>query len=424
LALARIGWVTLAALLIAFFLANLPAYFAQLLIVCLHAPCARWQLTPASVQALGQFHISPGLYTLASLLICVASFLVWFAVAALIAWRQSRRWLALLTSLLLLAGGITNMSGTTVAPLYYGAPIGQLATLAVSILWFTLFLLVFALFPTGRFTPGWMRWGMVMMPAVLWAYTSVVPWSESPKLGLNPLSTGLLAGVIASIIGAQIYRFRRVSTSVERQQTKWVLVSLIGFLPPTALYYLLPEVFPALGQPDSLYFLWAKWAYTALWMFIPACFGIAILRYRLFEIDRIINRALVYGALTAILVGVYIGIVIGLQSVFRATTGQESPIAVVASTLFIAALFQPLRGFLQRSIDRRFYRARYDVQKALAAFNTTLRQEVSLSELQERLVWIVNETMRPTHVSLWITSRPTEKPDMPNAVSNRGEPSQ
>src|SRR5215813_7819391 len=104
-ALARGGWATLAALLVAFFLANLPAYFVQARTVCLHGPCARWQLTPSSAHALGQLHLSPDGYALASLLVSVSSVLVWFAIAALIAWRQPRQWLALLTSLLLLAQG-------------------------------------------------------------------------------------------------------------------------------------------------------------------------------------------------------------------------------------------------------------------------------------------------------------------------------
>jgi len=129
------------------------------------------------------------------------------------------------------------------------------------------------------------------------------------------------------------------------------------------------------------------------------------LRYQLFDIDRLINRTLVYGLLTGILGAVFVGAVIGLQHVFRGMTGQESPLALVASTLFIAGLAQPLRRRLQKVIDQRFYRAKYDAQKALAAFNATLQQEVGLNEVQEQLVGIVNETLQPAHVSLWIAPR-------------------
>jgi hypothetical protein len=329
---------------------------------------------------------------------------MWFAVAALIAWRRSRQWMALLTSLLLLAQGVINMGGTSVAPLYYGTPAWRLVTLSVGMLWMTLFLLVFALFPTGRFVPRWMRWGLVAVPAVLWAYASIVPWSVSTELGLNPLSASLLAGVVAGIIGAQIYRYRRVSTPVERQQTKWILLSLVGFFPPTILYYFLPVAFPALGQPESLYFLWAKSAYSVLWLFIPLCFGIAILRYRLFDIDVIIRLTLVYGTLTALLAAVYVALVVAAHSVVQGLTGEagEQPAVIVASTLLVIALSTPLRRGVRAAVDRRFYRRKADAERTLVAFGATLGQEVDLERLSAQLVAVVEETMQPEHASLWL----------------------
>ena len=137
---------------------------------------------------------------------------------------------------------------------------------------------------------------------------------------------------------------------------------------------------------------------------LPAAIGIAVLRYRLYEIDVVINRTLVYGPLTAMLVVVYFGVVVGLQAVFRALTEQEQQpqLAVVVSTLVIAALFNPLRRRIQSFIDRRFYRKKYDARKTLEEFSVKLREETDLQTLNSDLVGVVQETMQPAHVSLWL----------------------
>ena len=142
---------------------------------------------------------------------------------------------------------------------------------------------------------------------------------------------------------------------------------------------------------------------------IPLFTGIAIVRHRLYDIDILINRTLVYGTLTAMLVLVYFGGVALLQSALRGLTGQESTLAVVASTLLIAAIFSPLRRRIQGFIDRRFYRSKYDVRKTLEAFSAKLRDETDLNALSDDLVGVVRETMQPAHVSLWLRPETAEK---------------
>jgi hypothetical protein len=142
---------------------------------------------------------------------------------------------------------------------------------------------------------------------------------------------------------------------------------------------------------------------------MPISMGIAILRYRLYEIDILINRTLVYGSLTATLVALYfVGIVV-LQRLFVLLTGQQSTLAVVASTLLIAGLFNPLRRRIQSFIDRRFYRSKYDARKTLEAFATRLRDETNLESLNNELVGVVRETMQPAHVTLWLQQSATQK---------------
>jgi hypothetical protein len=213
---------------------------------------------------------------------------------------------------------------------------------------------------------------------------------------------------------AQIYRYARVSDPVQRQQTKWVVfgvaVAVAGVL--TTIF----TVGAAIDlRPDEVgKRMLSMLLMDAFVLLVPLSIGVAVLRSRLFDIDVLINRTLVYGALTAMLVGVYLGGVVLLQGAFRALTGQESQLAIVASTLAIAALFQPLRRRIQGFIDRRFYRRKYDAAKTLAEFGSRLRDETDLGTLGEDLVGVVRETMQPAHVSLWL--RPTrgkEPRDLP-----------
>jgi hypothetical protein len=211
---------------------------------------------------------------------------------------------------------------------------------------------------------------------------------------------------------AQIYRYARVSGPVQRQQTKWVVFGLAVTMVVILGRYVPLLIFPSLSTSSSPYFLLSTYVYPVGLLLIPLTLGIAILRYRLYDIDVLINRTLVYGSLTALLALLYFGLIFALQSLFQGLFKQNNAVAIVVSTLVIAALFQPLRHRLQRFIDRRFYRSKYDAAKTLEAFSATLRNEVDLGQLREHLLAVVQETMQPAHVSLWLRSpgQHTEEP--------------
>ena len=218
-----------------------------------------------------------------------------------------------------------------------------------------------------------------------------------------------LFGLLIPVIGvtSQVHRYRAVSTARERQKTKlfvWALAVAFG----AGLLFLLLTVAlnvsewhgltDAIEGLEELVFL----NFPLLFSIVPIAIVAAILRERLWDMDLLINRTLLYSGLTAGLVGTYFGLVVGLQAAFRAATGQESAVAVVASTLAIAALFLPLRRRLQDFINRRFYRRRYDAARTLTSFSERMRDEVDLERLSDSLVAVVRETMRPAHVSLWL----------------------
>jgi hypothetical protein len=203
-----------------------------------------------------------------------------------------------------------------------------------------------------------------------------------------------------------VLRFLR-SGGEEREQIKWLafaaLILGLGFSSFVIPGILAPE---ATRGANTLWENLLEDAVTLSFAGIPVAVGIAILRYRLYDIDVIINRALVYGPLTAMLVLCYFGAVVFLQAAFRSLTGQESTLAVVASTLVIAALFNPLRRRIQSFIDRRFYRRKYDARKTLEAYSAKLRDETDLQALNGELTRVVRETMQPAHVSLWLRPEP------------------
>ncbi|MDP9409681.1 MAG: hypothetical protein M3P70_04120 [Actinomycetota bacterium] len=409
LLVARVAWVAVALLTVGLFVGGTSLYWMLLQEVCTQGAEActeKGLITPENVRQLEALGLSTGFYAAYNVVLTVASTTVWCVVGALIFWRRSDDRMALLVSLFLVVFGAATFSGNDSALVErypaFGLPFGSMEFLGE-----VLAALFFYTFPSGRFVPRWTRW---MAAAYL---ASVGPQYFFPD---SPLYTNALADrlgfavfalTVVSFVFAQVYRYRKVSGPMERRQTKWVVFGVVAAI-ASFFASLSPFIFiPSDEIPVSYLTLVQLAGLNGSMTLIPLSIGVAVLRYRLFDVDVLINRALVYGALTASLALVYLGSVVTLQYAFRAVSGQESQLTIVASTLAVAALFNPLRRGTQAFIDRRFYRRKYDAAKTLAAFNARLRDETELDTLSGDVVGVVKETMQPAHVSLWLRS-PTE----------------
>ena len=354
-------------------------------------------------------------------LISLATPVIFAVVAALILSSQPRNTIGWL---LMVPVGAFVVGGPLESYLAHLAPSSPAPTVPLLLaVWFSNWgwlllifplLLILLLFPNGR--PPTPRWRWVSVAAIAWLLLFVLLATfprqlTTPDFVLdNPIGilggdtiellagvwiVGLLALVVACSMGLFV-RYRRTDDT-EREQIKWLLYACALFL----VVYIGGTVSGLAGVNSVGGYIWGVFFGLSL-MTLPAAIGIAILRYRLYDINLIINRTLVYGLLTVMLVLVYLGGVVGLQSLLRAVTGQESTLAIVASTLLIAALFNPLRRRIQAFIDRRFYRRKYDAAKTLEAFNARLRAETDLSSLSDDVLGVATRTVQPVHVSLWL----------------------
>jgi hypothetical protein len=310
-----------------------------------------------------------------------------------------------------------------------GSPLGRLPggealAWVSSWLWVVhigLFLFLALLFPDGRPpSPRWWPFAWIAGMVIVAGTVAVAFWPETAAgfdltnhpIGIevatdvvNPVET-ILYSLALVAMSSLVVRLRR-SKGVERQQVKWFAYAVVMLAISAILAYV---VFETIGMR------WLAWISSVLVIVgvvgLPVAVGIAILRYRLYNIDLLINRTLVYGTLTATLAAVYVASIVLLQGAFRVLTGEQSQLAVVVSTLAIVALFNPLRRRIQGFIDRRFYRRKYDAAKTLAAFSARLREETDLDTLSDDVVAVVREAMQPAHVSLWLR---------PDADRKRGE---
>jgi hypothetical protein len=364
------------------------------------------------------------LYLAGEVLISLAAPVVFAIVAALIVSRQPRNTLGWV---LMVPVGLYVVGGPIASYIENLAPSSPEPTVPILLMaWFNNWnwlllifplLLILLLFPNGRPpTPAW-RW--VGVAAIVWAALFVllaalpqqINSGTKPNLVFdNPIGVlgkdtverllgvwivGLVALAVACAV-ALFVRYRRANDT-EREQIKWLLYACAVFL----VVYVGGFVSGLGGTASFGGYIWGVLFGLSV-IALPAAIAIAILCYRLYDIDIVINRTLVYGSLTVTLVALYFGGIVVLQRFFVLLTGQQSTLAVVASTLLIAALSTPWRRRIQSFIDRRFYRRKYDARKTLEAFSATLREETDLDALRDDLVSVVAETMQPAHVSLWL----------------------
>ncbi len=401
LLLARLAWVMVALATVGTFVISLPARYAEL-----SHPSTRVRAV------LDEAGISPVGYALFDVTLDALFVSVFATVAIVVFWRRSADPVALLVATMLVVWGPLNGLLVQAPEAIEGiSPVVDLTLGLLAYLGYMAWMLFFYLFPSGRFAPRWTRWLAVcwVLFSGSWLFTPFGPPSWPPAL-FNVVVLVLWG----SFLVAQVYRYWRVSDAVQRQQTKWVVfgvaVAVGGVLTTIFTVGAAIDLPPEAVRPR----LFSKLLMDAFVLLVPLSIGLAVLRSRLFDIDVVINRALVYGTLTATLALVYAGSVVGLQSALRALTGQESTLAVVASTLAIAALFGPLRRRVQALVDRRFYRSKYDAARTLATFNARLRDETDLEVLGEDLVEIARATMQPEYVSLWLRPEVSQKVEQAN----------
>ncbi|HXV44683.1 MAG TPA: hypothetical protein VEC96_16600 [Anaerolineae bacterium] len=403
--LARLMWLVLTGLILILFFAGIPDRFDQL-------------ASTVDKRSLFELGLSVNFYAVGLILLNLIFVLAHLIIAAVLFWRRADDWMALFVAFVL----VTNGAITPLSLMYTSGsapPVGLYAAMLVIYIGLVSGVTLLYLFPDGRFVPPGtnllaLTWAILILFAVFWPNSifSLSTWPAWMQLLALLIWPG--AGLLA-----QIYRYTHVSSPIQRQQTKWALLGLTAAMLGPLAYFLPFVILPSLSGPMIPNILYQRVGasfftlsflvrlsgltlLTFILLLFPLSLAIAILRYHLWAIDILINRVLVYGTLTGTLGLVYLSSVILLQSAFRIMTGQDSQLAIIVSTLAIAALFNPLRRRLQILIDRRFYRHKYDAAQTLAAFSTTLRDEVDLDKLTTELLTVVEETMQPTHASLWL----------------------
>lgn len=406
LSFARLGWMFIFLLIPTLFLVGSPSrleYFTRF----------------ADQRSLYMLGMDASTYGLLAVVLDLIFILAHHTIALVIFLRRNDDGMALLVSLALIANGAMIPLALTYSQLQANPIVHGLVNLVIYLSLVSSILLLYA-FPDGRFRPDWTRW-----MAILWALLCL-PAIFAPELPISlpswptPLQVVVLLSVSGTGVFAQVYRYLNVSSPLQQQQAKWAVFGLTAASLGPFVYFLAFVILPILGQQSVSNMLYQRMGssffsfsyitrlinsagFNLFAMVFPLSFAIAILRYRLWDIDILINRALVYTALSGTLLTFYLGSVVLLESILRPIIGAGSnQLVTVISTLVIAASFAPLRRRVQNLIDRRFYRSRYNAARTIENFGVGLREEVDLSTLSERLVAVVDETMQPEFVNLWM----------------------
>ncbi|HZU14263.1 MAG TPA: hypothetical protein VFB58_15590 [Chloroflexota bacterium] len=379
---ARLAWLLVAILGLILLVPDVPDTLALVRHLCTASTlldCSNSQITAPAARALERAGVALDVYAAYMVGLQLFTIAVAYVVGIALMVRRSPDRMVLVAAFACLAVG--NLQAP---PGFWGE-----ATAIFSLAGNFMVGLFFFLFPSGRFVP---RWSLVLFSAYLAAHfvNSNAGWA----VALYAVST-------VSIIGLQVYRYHWISTPVQRQQTKLVILGIGTYI---AIFVIALVVYmgdAGLARQPIAYLLLATVTELAP-LPILLSIGLAILRYRLWDVDVLINRSLVYGTLTVSLAALYVGCVIGLEALSRLISGQQSQLAVAVSTLLIAALFNPLRHRIQGLIARTFYRRKYDATHVLAQFGDTCKDQTDLEQLQAGLLQVVDETMRPRHVALWL----------------------
>ncbi len=392
LILARVAWGAVVVLVLLLFLVSLPTYLTYLQTVCVHQPCPYQQLTLNSVHSLQVLGISVEGYAVLTLTLTLGPALVWVVMGGVLVWRRSDDWMALLVAFMLVVGGANNSlySGFTISQAGWWLPanlLGFLFSLALFV--------VFSLFPSGSFAPRWIRW---LIPAFLlnnFLYQFFTDWYAHLPGWANFLGLLDFFGSLLLLVFAQMYRYWRVSTPVQRQQTKWILFSLTLGIASMLGWSFLENFIPSLN--GSLYDPVNAYLSDLGSLLFPISFAIAIMRYRLWDIDIIINRTLVYGGLSACVVGLYVFVVGYLGALFR--TGSTLPISLVATGL-VAVLFQPLRELLQRGVNRLLYGQRDEPYRVVSRLGQRLEATLAPEAVLPTIVETVAQALKLPYAAI------------------------
>jgi hypothetical protein len=376
--------------------ASIPRYYERVTTLTLQpydVPAANYPTNESVQQSAAEHGMTLSQYAVEQIVFNSALVLLFMAVAVLIVSRARWNWFAWFSAFFLVF-----IAEFAFYDQVYVARLLPLWFYNVGALFWPLILLYLFLFPNGKPVPRRALW--LVAPFLVFHFAvqaSAFLLLLDPNLAVPPALAGLvetaqtvIVVVFLFIFGCQVYRYVRVSTREEQQQTKWFLLGFILFIGLSTLSEALGDNNPYHGEMGLLIFA-----------FVPVSVGVAILRYRLWDIDVIIRKTLVYSVLTGLLALIYFGGVVLVQQLTRSITAS-SDLAIAVSTLVIAALFFPLRRRVQSVIDRRFYRRKYDATKTLAAFSATVRDEVELEKLTAELINVVNETIQPKSVSLWL----------------------